>query len=243
MTDPAPQPVPDVFLRPVRSSNAFEETVERLMQAIKLGVITEGERLPPERELAVHLGVSRVTLRSAIRALQQADLIVSRRGRTGGSFVTWDASAAKSADARSLARHMGDGLVDALKFRQVAEPGAAALAAATPMTDLKRELLAHRLQATVDADADGYRLADSRFHLTIAELAECPSLASSIADLQMRLNDLLQSIPRLSAAIAHAHDQHAAVVDAIVAGRPDEARRHMHDHVEATAALLRGFLG
>lgn len=243
MTEPAPHPVPDVFLRPVRSSNAFEETVERLMQAIKLGVVAEGERLPPERELAVQLGVSRVTLRSAIRALQQAGLIVSRRGRTGGSFVTWDASVGKAADARSLARGMGDGLVDALRFREVVEPGAAALAASTPLTDEKRTLLTQRLQATVESDSDGYRLADSRFHLTLAELADCPSLASSIADVQMRLNDLLQSIPRLSAAIDHAHDQHAAVVEAVLAGDPDEARRHMYDHVEATAALLRGFLG
>jgi DNA-binding transcriptional regulator YhcF (GntR family) len=51
----------EVVFRPIRTGNAFEETVERVLHAIKLGVVTAGERLPAERELAVRLGVSRVT--------------------------------------------------------------------------------------------------------------------------------------------------------------------------------------
>ena len=62
------------LLRPVREGNAFEETVERLLTVIKLGLIGPGERLPPERELSAHLGISRLTLREAIRELQQAEL-------------------------------------------------------------------------------------------------------------------------------------------------------------------------
>src|SRR3954447_8593221 len=73
--------------RPVKAGNTFEETVERLAQAVKLGVVPKGGRLPAERELAERLNVSRVTLREAIKALQQAGFVVSRRGRTGGTFV------------------------------------------------------------------------------------------------------------------------------------------------------------
>ena len=58
-------------LRPVREGNAFEETVERLLTVIKLGVVGPGERFPAERELAAQLGISRLTLREAIRELQQ----------------------------------------------------------------------------------------------------------------------------------------------------------------------------
>jgi DNA-binding GntR family transcriptional regulator len=79
------RPVP--VWRPVRGGNAFEITVARLAQAIKLGLVREGERLPPERELAERLQVSRVTLHEAIRALREAGYLESRRGRTGGTFV------------------------------------------------------------------------------------------------------------------------------------------------------------
>ena len=75
------------LLGPVRAGNAFEETVERLLTVIKLGVVAPGERFPAERELAGLLGISRITLREAIRELQQAGFVESRRGRFGGTFV------------------------------------------------------------------------------------------------------------------------------------------------------------
>ena len=78
---------PGAVFCPVPVRNAFEVTVERLAQGIRLGVLTEGDRLPPERELADTFGVSRVTLREAIRALRDAGLVESRRGRGGGTFV------------------------------------------------------------------------------------------------------------------------------------------------------------
>src|SRR5579859_7530443 len=49
-------------LRPVRSGNTFEETVEKVLQLIRLGLVPVGDRLPPERELADRLQISRVTL-------------------------------------------------------------------------------------------------------------------------------------------------------------------------------------
>ena len=63
-----------VLLRPLQGTNAFEATVEQLATAIRLGVFADGDRLPPERELAASLGVSRATLREAIAALRQAGL-------------------------------------------------------------------------------------------------------------------------------------------------------------------------
>src|SRR3954471_12674143 len=106
--------------RPGRGGNAFEITVARLAQAIRLGLVPVGERLPPERELAERLQVSRVTLREAIAALREAGLLASRRGRSGGTFVvrsgefTGGAGADSSAsDATTLAREMGAGLHDA----------------------------------------------------------------------------------------------------------------------------------
>src|ERR1700753_1973210 len=72
---------------PVPVRNAFEVTVERLAQSIRLCVLVVGDRLPPGRGLAETFGVSRVTLREAIKALRDAGLLESRRGRGGGTFV------------------------------------------------------------------------------------------------------------------------------------------------------------
>src|SRR3954465_6099490 len=77
----------EALLRPVRPGNAFEDTVERLLQTIRLGVLQPGESLPPERELAAKLGGRRDPVREAIKSLSDAGYLVSRRGRYGGTFL------------------------------------------------------------------------------------------------------------------------------------------------------------
>ena len=113
------------LLRPVREGNAFEETVERLLTVIKLGLVGPGARFPSERELAAQFGISRLTLREAIRELQQAGYVESRRGRAGGTFVTGAPPAPDRGELRRLAREEGDRLTDALTFRLALETGAA----------------------------------------------------------------------------------------------------------------------
>jgi GntR family transcriptional regulator, transcriptional repressor for pyruvate dehydrogenase complex len=80
--------VSDALFRPVRSGNAFEDTVARLLQTIRLGIVGPGDALPPERDLATRFSVSRDTVREAIRELAEAGYLVSKRGRYGGTFVT-----------------------------------------------------------------------------------------------------------------------------------------------------------
>lgn len=235
--------VDEVFFRPVPARNAFEETVERLVHAIKLGFVREGERLPPERELAPRLGVSRVTLREAIRALQQAGYVESRRGRSGGAFVTGRPRLTVSdRAARRVAREIGEAaLADALRFRAVLEPGAAEHAAAGGSGDAIG-LLRQLADDARDAPAADYRAADSRLHIAIADMVGSPSLTAAVADVQVRLSDLLAAIPRLERAIEHANEQHRALVEAIATGDGAAARVAMEEHVAATAALIAGFL-
>ncbi|NKF32077.1 GntR family transcriptional regulator, partial [Pseudomonas sp. BGM005] len=73
--------------RPLRRGNALEDAVARLVQTIRLGVVAPGESLPPERELAASFGVSRDTVREAIRELADTGYLVPKRGRYGGTFV------------------------------------------------------------------------------------------------------------------------------------------------------------
>jgi DNA-binding FadR family transcriptional regulator len=229
--------------RPVRAGNAFEETVERLLQAIKLGVVDRGDRLPPERELAPLLGVSRVTLREAIRALQQEGYVTSRRGRFGGTFVTYRRPEPRVSDLRRALAAMGEGLNDTLTYRMVVETGAAQILASSPLPAADRARLRALLEEMNAAGPAEYRRLDTLFHLAIAELTGSSLLAASCADARMRVTDLLNAIPVLGRNIEHAAVQHAAIVEAILAGDPEAARRAVAEHLEGTAALLRGFLG
>src|SRR5690348_18506266 len=74
-----------VFM-PVRPASTFEETVERLGSAIRLGLLAPGDKLPPERELARRLRISRSTLRQALTTLVQSGHLVSLRGQSGSTF-------------------------------------------------------------------------------------------------------------------------------------------------------------
>jgi DNA-binding FadR family transcriptional regulator len=256
--------------RPVRGGNAFEITVSRLAQAIKLGLVAEGERLPAERELAEKLQVSRVTLREAIRALREAGYLESRRGRTGGTFVVSRAGTgvpaarvpkdrarpgrkavapaaavtplARRGAAADLAREMGDTLHDALDFRRVVEPGGAGLAASRALAAADRQHLVACLTASRDRDPATRRVADSRLHLAIAAASGSPSLAAAVADVQLTLDRLLAAIPVIKRNLDHSDDQHSRVVDAILAGDPAGARSLMEEHCDGTAELLLGLL-
>jgi DNA-binding FadR family transcriptional regulator len=241
-------------LRPVREGNAFEETVERLLTVIKLGLIGRGERFPPERELAAQLGISRLTLREAIRELQRADYVESRRGRFGGTFITYTRPAPNMSDLPRLAQERGQKLADALTFRYAVETGAADLlarqlagapdlAVADGTRPSQREVLLARLADVNNAGPQDYRRMDTLFHLAIAELTGSNLLSTACAEARMQLNDLLNAIPVLRLNIAHAAKQHAAIVEAILAGDPARARNAVAEHLSGTGSLLRGFLG
>src|SRR5271155_5493497 len=79
---------PEGVFAPVRSQTAFEETVERLGTAIKLGLLAPGSQLPAERELCARMGIARSTLRQALTALTQSGHVFATRGRGGGTFVS-----------------------------------------------------------------------------------------------------------------------------------------------------------
>ncbi len=223
---------------PVPARNAFEVTVERLAQGIRLGVLVDGDRLPPERELAETFGVSRVTLREAIKALRSAHLVESRRGRGGGTFVV----APRPSRSRRPDKPDRATINDTLELRRIVEPGAAALAATRALSAADRATLHRCLSEATDCPPDIRRVADSRLHMAIAAAGESPSVASVVADVQLRLTELLRGIPVIPANIAHSDQQHARIVSAILSGRPDAARSAMEEHCDGTAALLRGLL-
>jgi len=236
----------DALFRPVRAGNAFEDTVARLLQAIRLGIVAPGEALPPERELAARFAVSRDTVREAIRSLADAGFVVSRRGRYGGTFVSETPPPRGVVNAVEGVMARGGVSVaeieDVLGLREILETGAARASAARSLSSLEREMLWARLAETAGVSAADYRRLDSRLHVTIGELAGSPSLVPLIADNRMRVNELLDRIPLLEPNIAHSNQQHESIVIAILTGDADLAERAMREHLEGSAVLLRGFL-
>ncbi|HWF52343.1 MAG TPA: GntR family transcriptional regulator, partial [Solirubrobacteraceae bacterium] len=203
--DPATREL-DPALRPVRSVNVFEETVESILRLVKLGLLLPGERLPSERELAKQLAVSRPTVREALRSLARTGYLQTLRGRSGGTYVLEWRTDPSDERVRALAREMGEDLLDALDFRLVVEPGAAALAASRVRAEDAGRLdaalavlaAAPRVsfpaaeRVTVERDDPAplsempdavplsYRFADRRLHLLIADIARSPSVASAV---------------------------------------------------------------
>ncbi len=172
----------------------------------------------------------------------------SRRGRFGGTFVTYTPPAPDAGELRRMAIQDGDKLTDALTFRLAVETGAAErlatmlAAAPPPAADGPREVLLARLTEVNAASPQDYRRLDTLFHLSIAELTGSSLLATACADARMRLNDLLNAIPVLRRNIDHTAGQHTAIVVAILAGEAQAARHAVAEHLEGTAALLRAFL-
>ena len=114
--------------RPLRQGSAVAEAVARLGQAIGMGLLGPGDRLPPETQLAADLGISPVTLRAALTVLRSAGVIETQRGRGARSLVCAPAADAEPLGGRLRADH-GSEVQRPGRLPRVVESGAAALAA------------------------------------------------------------------------------------------------------------------
>jgi GntR family transcriptional repressor for pyruvate dehydrogenase complex len=222
---------------PVAPPTTFERTVERLGNAIKLGLLPPGTRLPPERELAGQLGISRSTLRTALTTLVQSGLLVSVRGRSGGTFVVESPplSAGSVKPSATAMREILDG-------RVAVETGAVVLAVERARRgDLERmERLVERMSDARRFDA--YRRADTRFHIALAEAARSPRLVAEMTDIQGQMSELIALIPHPERVLTRSNAQHARLVQALA--RRDAARsvRLIREHLAGTEHILAGLM-
>jgi GntR family transcriptional repressor for pyruvate dehydrogenase complex len=233
----------EVVLRPVRGHHAFEACVEQLATAIRLGVHPNGSTLPPERELAERMQVSRATVREAITALRTAGMVETHRGRGGGSVVTYSPRTPRKRSSVPSDATLASWL-DTLTFRRIVEPGAAATAAAMNLDDDQCAMLtrAHEIVTKASGSAS-HRQADSQFHLAFASVTGSPMIIEAVTRVQAALHEMLLRIPVYGVNIAHSDRQHGRILKAVLDGRSDQARQVMEEHCDDTAALLRGLLG
>ena len=228
----------DAVFAPVRSQTAFEETVERLGTAIKLGLLPPGTRLPPERELCARLGIARSTLRQALVALGQSGHLVATRGRGGGTFVADPQPPADPPSPELLAAWR-----DVCDERMAVEVGVAVLAAerAEPRTLDALDELAVALDELLE-DFGAYRQADVRLHVGLAEATGCGRLVTAMTEVQGAMTSLILLIAHPPEVLDSANAQHRRLLAAL--RRRDEAgaAREMAEHLRGTEHILAGLL-
>ncbi len=225
-----------VFM-PVRPPSTFEETVERLGTAIRLGLLVPGSQLPPERELARQLRISRSTLRQALTTLVQSGHLVSLRGRKGGTFVAEQPPLAENGGGE-----LDQGAWAVLDYRVAIECGAVLLAAERGGEELDRlEQLAAKMAAEV-GDFEEYRRTDVRFHIGLAEAAGSPRLIGAMTDVQAQMTDLIARIAHPAEVLAQSNEQHRRLVKALRKGEAERAVRIARDHLEGTEHIIAGLL-
>jgi DNA-binding FadR family transcriptional regulator len=223
---------------PVRSQTAFEETVDRLGTAIKLGLLPPGERLPAERELCQMLGIARSTLRQALIALGQSGHLHAVRGRGGGTFVVDPPPPIEKPSGRSLGAWR-----EVCDQRLAIEVGVAVLAVSRATQDTLAPL--DELVVAMDdriEDFPAYRQADVRFHIGLAESTGSVRLVTAMTEVQGAMGDLIAHIAHPPEVLAHSNAQHSRLLAAIRAGDLAYAVQLMTEHLQGTEHILAGLL-
>jgi DNA-binding FadR family transcriptional regulator len=235
---------PAKLFTPVRSQNALEETVDRVAKVIKARLVRIGDQLPPERELAQQLGVSRSTLRAALGILVNAGYLEVRRGRRGGTFVARWPEAPRMKERYAILSRIRHEIPAILDFRRAIEPTAAELAAeratASEVRGLSQILTALR---GVERNFTVYRAYDARFHVEIASAAKSPLILDSVIRIQTSLSEVLDLIIHHSEEVLRrSTEYHRRILEAIRQHRSERARHLMLDHILATENIIHGLV-
>ncbi len=228
----------DIVFAPVRSQTAFEETVERLGTAIRLGLLPPGTRLPAERELCETLGIARSTLRQALVALAQSGLLHATRGRGGGTFVADPQPPVRPPPPQAMTEWR-----DICAKRFAIEVGVATLAASradAAMLDALDELV-----VTLDGllgDFASYRQADVRLHVGLAESTRSPRVVSAMTEIQGEMTALISLIAHPPEVLDSSNAQHRRLLGAVRRRDEAAAARAMAEHLRGTEHVLGGLL-
>jgi GntR family transcriptional regulator, transcriptional repressor for pyruvate dehydrogenase complex len=227
-------PSPAASITPIEHASVYELVVEQLRRLVHIGTYAPGEKLPPERELAELLQVSRASVREAIRVLEGEGYVEARRGAAGGIIVL--DRAVEEGRIGPYIREMLPRMREIFEFRRAVECEAARLAA-TRRTD---EQLA-RLEAAVavlesDQETRRFRLADSEFHVGIGEAAANEWMRNAIESARVAV--WMPADPLYERVFKSASHHHRQILDAIRDRDGDAAARITAEHIDATVADL-----
>src|SRR5919202_5120743 len=224
----------DIFktLPPERHGTTSEEVISQLREMIHRGDLRPGDRLPPERDLAKLLGVSRPTLRAGIRSLAAVGVLQSRQG--AGTFVVESDGppALDSAPLRLMASLHGFTSAEMFEARRSLEMAIAGLAAeratGDQMATMAEEVAG--MYASLD-DPEQFLVHDMRFHQTVAAASGNRILTSLMNMVATILFDVRRKTVKHATDLKESAEMHRKIYRAIRERNPEAARLAMRDHL------------
>ncbi|MGW3606769.1 FadR/GntR family transcriptional regulator [Micromonospora sp. NPDC005161] len=220
--------------------------MQQLKEEILAGRLVAGERLPGERQLSEALGVSRASVREALRVLEALEVIVVQRGAGTGAGLVVNAEPGKALSTL-LSFEVALGhftMTDVVELRALLERSSARCATAA-MTDEHRQHLQDIVDSMNDSNLsrEEFHARDTEFHVGLAEAGGNTLVAHLMHALREAIQrQMLQAFRRSDwpTLAAQLHDEHQAILDAVASGDADTAARIMDAHVaEFYAKALR----
>jgi GntR family transcriptional regulator, transcriptional repressor for pyruvate dehydrogenase complex len=225
-----------------RAASVTEEAIDKIRERIVSGDWAPGERLPKEAELAAQLGLSRNSLREAVRALSQLRVLEVRQG--DGTYVS-SLEPDLLLESTGFVSHLllGETAVDLYEVRRILEAAAAGLAAARIDEEESEELLRSLERMRAAQSVEELVEADVAFHAVIARAAGNSVLTSLLASLSTRtMRVRLWHGRAADDALDETREEHRRIYEAIIAGDPELARATATAHIASGERWLRSQL-
>jgi len=225
-----------------RTPSVTDEAIDKIQELIISRSWGPGDRLPKESELAAQLGLSRNSLREAVRALSQLRVLEVRQG--DGTYVT-SLEPELLLESTSFVSHLlvGESALELFEVRRLLEGAAAALAAAR-IDPAGKEELGQKLQKMMESKTvEELVEADVAFHAVIARATGNTFLTSLLASLSSRtLRARMWRAREVDNAFDVTRDEHRRIVEAVVNGDPELARAAAMAHIASGERWLRAQL-
>ncbi|GAB2620910.1 FadR/GntR family transcriptional regulator [Streptomyces capparidis] len=219
-----------------------QRAIEQIKQMIAAGELRPGQRLPTERDLAAQLGLSRSSMREAIRALTVLGVLQARHG--SGIYVT-ELGAGDLLETFGLMAEVvrGEQLLELLQVRRLLEPAATALAAARITDEELAQVQRHLAEMEATDDPEELLTADLAFHRVVVAAAGNATLAAIVEGLSSRTFRARLGRGRQEPGVfAQVRKDHARIHRALAARDPDAARAAAAVHIAEVEDWLRAHL-
>jgi len=221
-------------LRPMTARpRLYEQVLDRLRSYVADGGLRAGDRLPPERDLAARLGVSRASVKQAIVVLEVQGLVETRHG--GGTYLLRDSLDTEPVERMVERRRR---LPDVLEAREALETKLAELAAERRTDEDLAALRTALDRMAADIDEGGHGVEGDRlFHAAVTAAAHSALLAEFMRSIAAQVTESRTESLRQPRRPARSLAQHRAILEAIETGRPAQAAAAMRRHVRTVAKV------